>query len=120
MASNAEMFQFIANFGPMVGELAARLEFLEARIEALEGGFTRAAPGAVPAADDGPGEEAFEIAGHKFDMKSMLEAGMPAGGVGGIMERLKNWKPTAAAPTPPTAPAAAAPTSPSSGTGTPT
>ena len=104
------MFQFVTQFGPMMGELAARLEFLEMRVELLEGGARApAAPGG--AAPDGP-DESFEMFGQTFDMKAMLEKGMPAGGMSGMMERLKDWKPgakTAAAPAAPDAPPAAAP-----------
>lgn len=111
MASAAEMFQFVSTFGPMLGELAARVEFLEQRIEQLEGG-ARAQLGAPAAAEaEAPAaDESFEFMGQKIDLKSMLEGAIPGnGGMPSIMERLKNWTPPAAkaAGAPATNPAAA-------------
>lgn len=108
MATNGEMFQFIANFGPMLGELAARLDYLERRIEMVEGGAV-AAPGGAPAPDAPDDASEFEFMGEKVSLKGMLEGAMPAGGMPSLMERLKNWKPTAkadAASAPAAAPAA--------------
>lgn len=107
MATNGEMFAFVANFGPMLGELAARVGHLEARIEAMEGSPVVGGD-PIPATD--PGGE-VEFMGQKFDMKAMFEAGMPPGGIPGMMERMKNWKPPAAAPVA-SAPAAPAPATP--------
>lgn len=100
MATNQEMFQFLSNFGPMLGELAAQVAFLDRRIELLEQGAR--AP-EVAAAPELPADESIEFMGQKIDVKGMLEAGMPKGGFTEMMERMKNWKP-------PTAPAPAAAT----------
>lgn len=114
-ASVAEMFQFVATFGPMLGELAARVEYLEQRLDRLEGGALAAAPATGdPAAELGDASGAIDFFGHKIDMRSMLEGGLPPGGMPAMMERLKNWKPgaTAAAPAAPSTPGAPAPETP--------
>lgn len=107
MATQAEMFAFVTQFGPLLGELAARMEYMEMRIERLEAGHAIAQQPGAAESSDAP-EAEFEMFGQKFDMKSMLEGGMPAGGMSGLMDRIKNWKPgqpPPAAPTPPTPPA---------------
>lgn len=113
MATNAEMFAFLSNFGPMLGELAARVAFLETRVEQLEGvGAAIAPPGG---AQPDVAEEKFEMFGQTFDMKGLMESGMPPGGMAGLMEKLKTWKPPTATATAPPAPAAPAAPAPSGG-----
>ena len=111
MATNGEMFSFISNFGPMLGELAATVAYLGERIDRLEAERHAApAPGGADelGADD---NSEIEFMGQKFSVKGMLEGAMPKGGMTELMEKLAKYKrPEAtAAATPPTAAPAAEP-----------
>lgn len=105
MATNQEMFAFLAQFGPMLGELAAHVTYLERRIEALESA-DRGASDPASTSEPKPPAGKFEFMGQEFDMDAMLAGGMPEGGFNGLMKRALERTPktpTASGTTPPPA-----------------